>query len=200
MSEKQARIKRKNDVTEEPVKKKKGSALLNWITALLVIVFLGLGGYALKDNIKALLPEKPEKETTVADLAKERDMTVDEFLEEFGLADAELDKDSTEAAVMSKLTVANYAKYSDKTVEELLDEFEITGATEDMLWQEAYELMPMGKYAETMGTTFEELKEQLGLPEEITESMTISEATKIVTEKQAQEEAEEEETAEDAAE
>lgn len=197
MSERQARQKRKNEPHKEE-RKQKGSALFGWITAIVVIAFLGLGGYALKDNIKAILPEKPEKETTVADIAKDRDLTVDEFLEEFGLTDAEITKNSTESEVMEKLTVKNYAKYSDKTVEELLAEYEIKDADEDMLWQDAYLLMPMSKYAENIGTTFEEFKAQAGLPDEITENTTLGEAEEIMS--QAQEEKTEENTAENAAE
>lgn len=201
MSEKQAKIKRKNEPQKEVVKQK-GSALFGWIAAIVVIAFLGLAGYALKDNIKAILPEKPEKEATVSDLAKDRDMTVDEFIESFGLADAELTAQSAESEVVPHLTVANYAKYMDKTVDELLSENGIESADEDMLWQDAYLLTPMSAYAESMGMTFEDFKSQAGLPDEITEKTTLGDAQKIVMEMQQAEEAEEaeDETAEDAAE
>lgn len=187
MSERQARIKRKSEPIKEE-KKKSGSALLNWITAILIIVFLGLGGYALKDSIKAILPEKPEKETTVLDLAKDRDMTVEEFIEEYGLSGGEVTAETTESEMTSMLTVANYAKYNGEEMDELLAEYEISGADSDMLWQDAYLLMPMSKYAESVGTTFEELKTQSALPEEITEKTTLGDAQKIVEKYQAQQE------------
>ena len=204
MSEKQARIKRKSTPQEE-LPKKKGSALFGWIAAVLIIAFLGLAGYALKDNIKALIPEKPEKEATVSDLAKDRDMTADEFIEEFELSDSDITEKSTESEVVSKLTVKNYAKYTDKTVDELLTENGIEGATEDMLWQDAYLLTPMSKYAESMGMTFEDLKSQAGLPDEIKETTTLSDAQEIIAAQQeaaaAEEETEDEtDTAEDKAE
>lgn len=189
MSERQARQKRKNEPQNE-IRKQKGSSLFSWITAIVIIAFLGLGGYALKDNIKALLPEKPEKETTVSNISKDREMTVDEFLEEYGLTDAEITKDSTESEVMEKLTVKNYAKYTDKTVEELLEEYEITNADEDMLWQDAYLLMPMSKYAESLGMTFEDFKAQAGLSDKITEKTTLGEAEEIMSQIQEENTAE----------
>ena len=190
MSEKQARQKRKNEPQAE-IKKQKSAWVSNTIITVVVIAFLGLAGYALKDNIKAILPERPEKEQTVSDLAKERDMSVDEFLAEYGLDDGEVTKDTTKSEVESKLTVANYAKYNDQTTEELLEQYGIENADEDMLWQDAYGLMPMSKYAESMGTTFEELKGQIGLPDEVTEKTTLLEVQEIMS-KQADEQAEEE--------
>ena len=190
MSERQARIKRKNEPQNEEVKKRsKGSVWMNVVITVIILAFLGLAGYALKDNIKAMLPEKPEKEPTVADLAKNRDISVEEFLSEYGLEGEELTADSTETDVMSKLTVENYAKYTEQTVEELLSSYGIEGVENDMLWQEAYQYIPMGNYAETMGTTFEELKAQAGLPEEITEKTTLKEAEEIMQSLQAEEEA-----------
>ncbi len=196
MSERQARIKRKSEPVKEE-ERKSGSALMNWITAILIIAFLGLGGYALKDNIKALLPEKPEKETTVSDLAKDRDMTVEEFIKEYGLSADEVTKETTESEMTSMLTVANYAKYNEKETDELLAEYGISGADSDMLWKDAYLLMPMSKYAETIGTTFDELKEQASFPDSITEKTTLGDAEKIMEEYQAQET---EETADEEAE
>ena len=156
---------------------------MNTVITVIVIAFLALGGYALKDNIKAILPERPEKEKTVSDLAKEREMTVEDFLAEYGLDGAEVTKKTTESEVMSKLTVANYAKYNNQTVDELLEQYGIKNADADMLWQEAYNLMPMSKYAETLGTSFEELKEQAGLPDEVTEKTTLAEVQEIMSKK-----------------
>lgn len=185
MSEKQARQKRKNAPQKEE-KKQKSPWLLNTLTAVIVVAFLCLAGYALKDNIKAVLPERPEKEKTVSDLAKERDMSVEDFLAEYGLDSGEVTKKTTESEIMGKLTVENYAKYNGQTADELLEQYGIEKADEKMLWQEAYELMPMLKYAESMGTTFEELKEQAGLPDEVTERTTLAEVKEIM-EKQAEE-------------
>lgn len=195
MSEKQARQKRKNEPQTE-IKKKKSAWLSNTIIAVIVIAFLCLAGYALKDSIKAILPERPEKEQTVSDLAKERKMSVDDFLAEYGLDDGEVTKDTTKSEVESKLTVANYAKYNDQTTEELLAEYGIENADDDMLWQDAYGLMPMSKYAESMGMTFEDLKEQAGLPDEVTEKTTLVEVQEIMSKQADEEAAEAEETAE----
>lgn len=189
MSEKQARQKRKSEPPKQ-TEKQKGTWVMNTVITVVVIAFLCLAGYALKDNIKAMLPERPEKEQTVADIAKEKDMTVEEFLTEYGLDSEEVTEKTTESELMSKLTVANYAKYNDQTTEELLEEYGIAEADEDMLWQDAYNLMPMSKYAENMGMTFEDLKSQAGLPEEVTEKTTLAEVQEIMS-KMAEEEAEE---------
>ena len=180
MSEKQARQKRKSEPQKE-IKKQKGAWVMNTVITVIVVAFLSLAGYALKDNIKAILPERPEKEQTVADLAKAREMSVDDFLAEYGLEDGEVTEETTESEVISKLTVANYAKYNNQTTDELLEQYGIEKADEDMLWQDAYGLMPMSKYAETIGMTFEDLKSQGGLPEEITEKTTLAEAEKIMS-------------------
>jgi len=179
MSERQARLQRKSE-PEKNKDQKKGSVLANIIITVIILAFLGLGGYALKDKIKALIPEKPEKEATVSDMAKERDMSVDEFITEFGLDAEQITKDSTEQDLMSQFTVANYAKYEDKSIDELLDEYGIEGIDENMLWQDAVQLMPMSKYAEMMGTTFDEMKAQSGLPEGVTESTTLKQAQEIM--------------------
>lgn len=186
MSEKQARQKRKNAPQAE-IKTKKSSWIANTVIAVVVIAFLCLAGYALKDNIKAILPEKPEKEQTVADIAKARDMSVEDFLAEYGLDGAEVTEKTTESELMSKFTVDGYAKYNDKTTDELLEQYGIEKADGDMLWQDAYGLMPMSKYAQTLGMTFEDLKTQAGLPDEVTEKTTLKEVQEIMS-KQTEEE------------
>lgn len=195
MSERQARLNRKAE-PEKKQEKKKGSALANLIITVVILAFLGLGGYALKDKIKAMIPEKPEKVPTVSDMAKERDMSVEEFLAEFGLDGAQVTKDSTEQDLLSFFTVANYAKFEGKTTDELLAEYGIEGVTDDMLWQEAFQFVPMSKYAEMMGTTFEDMKTQSGLPETITEATTLKEAQEIMAEAQPAETEEPEAAAE----
>lgn len=179
MSERQARLNRKSKPEQPP--EKKGSVLANIIITVVILAFLGLGGYATKDKIKALLPEKPEKVPTVSDMAKERDMSVEEFLAEYGLSD-KITKDSTEQDLLGEFTVANYAKYQDKTTEDLLGEYGIEGASGEMLWQDAFNLIPMSKYAEMMGTTFEDLKTQSSLPDSVTETTTLAEVQKIMAE------------------
>ena len=179
MSEKQARLKRKSEPQQE-VKKQKKSIWGNVIITVVIVVFLGLAGYALKDNIKSILPEKPEKEKTVSDLAKDKDMSVEDFIAEFGLENDEVTKDTTETDLMSKFTLANYAKYMGQTTEELKAMYGLEAIDENMLWQEATQYMPMAYYAQNMGLSFDELKEQAGLPDEITKETTLKEAEEIM--------------------
>ena len=199
MSEKQARIKRKNEPQQE-IKKPKKSIWGNVIIVVVIIAFLGLAGYALKDNIKSILPEKPEKEKTVEDIAKEKSLSVEDFIKEYGLENAEVTEKTTESELMGKFTVEGYAKYLDQTAEELKAAYGIEAVEDNMLWQDAMQYMPMLNYAQNMGMTFDEFKEQANLPDEITEKTTLKEAEEIMASISAAEETEEEDTAEQDAE
>lgn len=199
MSEKQAKRNRKVEPKKAETKKS-GSVWANVIITVIIVAFLGLACYALKDSIKSMIPEKPEKTPTVADMAKERDMTVEEFMTEFGLDGSQITKDSTEADLVSVFTVANYAKFQDKTSEELMAEYGIEGISDDMLWQDAFGYIPMSNYAQMLGVTFDELKEQSNFPETITAETTLGEAQQIMQETPAETEEEAEEPVEEEAE
>ena len=186
MSERQARIKRKNEPQQE-VKKKKGSIAGNVIITIIVIAFLGLGLYAIKDK----LPKPAPKPTTVSKLAKGMDMSVEDFLKEYGLdGDETVTKDTLQEDFESKLTVANYAKYIGKTVAELASE---NGLAEDIdenaLWTEAqaeYEMIShfLQKQNEELEegeepATFEDYLKGIGVPEDLWQFITEDKSRKF---------------------
>ena len=196
MSEKQARIKRKNEPQQE-IKKKKGSIWGNVIAAIVVIAFLGLGYYAIKDK----LPKPPEKPVTVAKLAKEKDMSVEDFIAEYGLDAEQVNKDTTETDFENMLSVANYAKYNGQTVDAWLEEngIKITDENskdgkfdETMLWTDALQYETMGHLVKRQNEetgeekTFEEFMADNGIPEElltvITEDTTLKDAQAVLSE------------------
>ena len=217
MSEKQARIKRKNEPQSEE-KKQKGSIWGNVIVAVIVIAFLGLGYYAIKDK----LPKPPAKPVTVAKLAKEKGMSVDELIAEYGLDASQVNKDTTREDFENMLSVANYAKYNGKTTEEWLEENGIKLTDENstdgkfdetMLWTEAMQYETMGHLVKRQNEesgeekTFEEFMSESGIPEElltvITEETTLKDAQAILSElaeAQQQEETAAQEEAADGAE
>ncbi len=212
MSEKQARIKRKSEPQQE-TKKKKGSIWGNVIVTVVVIAFLGLGYYAIKDK----LPKPPEKPVTVAKLAKEKDMSVEDFIAEYELDASQVNKDTTEADFENMLSVANYAKYNGQTTDEWLTEngIKITDENskdgkfdETMLWSDAMQYETMGHLVKRQNEetgeekTFEEFMQENGIPEElltvITEDTTIKDAQAVLSElAAAQEQARNEEGSEE---
>jgi len=186
MSERQARIKRKNEPQQE-VKKKKGSIAGNVIITIIVIAFLGLGLYAIKDK----LPKPAPKPTTVSKLAKGMDMSVEDFLKEYGLdGDETVTADTLQEDFEGKLTVANYAKYIGKTVADLLSENGIVdGIDETMLWTDAKEQYEMighflQKQNEELGegeepATLEDYLNGIGVPEDLWQFITEDQSRKF---------------------
>ncbi len=185
MSERQARIKRKNEPQQE-VKKKKSSITGNVIITIIVIAFLGLGLYAIKDK----LPKPAPKPVTVSKLAKEQDMSVEDFLKEYGLdGDETVTADTLQEDFEGKLTVANYAKYIGKTVADLLSENGIAeGVDETMLWTDAqqYEMIShfLQKQNEELGegeepATFEDYLNGIGVPEDLWQFITEDKSRKF---------------------
>lgn len=183
MSERQARIKRKNEPQQE-VKRKKGSIWGNVIIVVVIIAFLGLGLYAIKDK----LPKPPVKPVTVETLAKEKKMSVEDFLKEYGLDASQVNKDTEKTVFESMLTVENYAKYSGKTVEALLSENGIKSDIDTTItWQEAQQYETIGHLVKR---TNEETGENKTLEEFLTEREFPEDLMAVITEDTTLQEAE----------
>ena len=187
MSERQARIKRKNEPQQEVTKKRKGSIAGNVIITIIIIAFLGLGYYAIKDK----LPKPDPKPVTVETLAEDKGMSVEDFIKEYGLGE-DVTKDTSEDEFLSKLTVENYAKYKGQTVEELLEENGIKGEIDPAIsWTEAKQYETIGHYLQQQSDENGEAKSleaflsESGVPEDlwqfITEDKTLKEAEDFVS-------------------
>ncbi len=123
MSERQAKLKRKNEACE--VKKKKKSApeiVTNIVLVLLVVAVLGVGGWAVYNKLSQAPVNDSQAVTdnaqntdatvpTIAEYAQSQEKEIDEFLTEYGLSsEDQITGDMLITDIVDKLTLANYAK------------------------------------------------------------------------------------------
>ncbi len=184
MSERRAKRERKeNEATKVVVKKKDPARIVsNLIIVVVIAAVAGLGIFATWDNIVAVFNTSDVQTQTIADVAKEEGLTVDELLEKCGMTDLGLTAKSAADDLYAKFTIDSYAKFEDKTAEELKAENGIEDLANDTNWMEASMKIPMGKMAEQSGMTFEDFAKQNSLPEEITADMTYEEAMAVYQE------------------
>ena len=184
MSESKAKKQRKGQAPKAPVKKDKSGVIFNIVVTLVIVIVVGLGGWACYDTIKANMPVEEEPQVqTVANVAQEEEMSVEDFLAKVGLEDAGLTAESTAEELVALMTIENFAKFEDKEVEEFKVMYGIEALANDTLWSEAQMQIPMGKMAENQyGMSFEDFATQNQLPPEITADMTQEEAVAIMQE------------------
>ena len=183
MSEKKAKRERKAQPTIEVAEKKKSpmDVIISVVAVILVVAVAGLGAYAVKDQLVALLPEKPEPQIeTVGDYAESIKTTVEELIAKCGMEDAGLTADSNMNEMYEKFTIDSYAKFTDTDAETLKAVYGIQDLANDTPWQDAQMKMPMFKVAEQAGLAFDEFAAQNQLPAEITKDTTYEEALKIM--------------------
>lgn len=183
MSESRSKRERKEQPKQVKAapKKTKAEIILNVVAVLLVVAVAGIGGYAVKDDIKALLPEKPAPQIeTVGDYAESIETTVEELLAKCGMEASGLTADSDMNEMYEKFTIESYAKFTDTDAETLKAIYGIQSLANDTLWQEAQMKMPMFKVAEQAGMAFDEFAQQNQLPAEITKDTTYEEAMAIM--------------------
>ena len=183
MSEKQAKRERKAQPAVVAPEKKKSpmDVIVSVVAVILVVAVAGLGGYAVKDQIAAILPEKPEPQIeTVGDYAESVETTVEELLAKCGMEEAGLTADSDINEMYEKFTIDSYAKFTDTDAETLKALYGIQDLADETPWQDAQMKMPMYKVAEQAGLAFDEFATQNQLPSEITKDTTYEEALKIM--------------------
>lgn len=189
MSEKQAKRMRKEMAENKPEVKAAPRKIWPKLVAIAVIIAVaGLGAYATRDKLAALIPQ-PEAPVieTIADVAESEGITVDELLAKCGMTELGFTAETSAEELYSAFTIESYAKFEDKTPEEVKKDFAIEQLANDTLWQDAMMKVPMGIVAQQLGTTFEEYVEMNGFPEEITEDMPYEEALALWQEKLAAE-------------
>ena len=182
MSESKAKKQRKGQAPQAPVKKDKSGVIFNIVVTLVIVIVVGLGGWACYDTIKANMPVEEEPQVqTVANVAQEEEMSVEDFLAKVGLEDAGLTAESTADELVALMTIENFAKFEDTEVEEFKAMYGIEALANDTPWSEAQMQIPMGKMAENQyGMSFEDFATQNQLPPEITAEMTQEEAVAIM--------------------
>jgi hypothetical protein len=190
MAERQAKRNRKNAAAVEPkaVKKDKSGILFYSIVIAVIAAVLALGIYAVASKYIENHPKEAGSEAaeskTVSDFIKEKDLSLDEFKEEYGLADEEIKEDDNIEAVSAKMTLENYAKYTDTTLDTLKSDYGLgEDVTADTKWQDAIYQMPTGVVAEKIfGMDFDTFKSQSGIPDTVTEDTLWSETNDIMNE------------------
>ena len=196
MSESRAKKERKTQVQEQVVAKKKDPSgiIVNIIIVLVVIAVAGCGIWAAYDKISANIAADTEAADTqnvqtVATMALEEGLSVEELLAKCGLEDSGITGESLSTELLEIMTIENFAKFEDTDVEEFKKQFGIEALANDTLWSEAQNSVPMGKIAENeYGMSFEEFAAQAGLPEGITAEMTQGEAVEFIQSIQTTEE------------
>ncbi len=112
MSERQAKLKRKNEVVNAP-EKKKNSALdvvSNIIIVVLILAVLGIGGWAVYSKYSQMPSNEDVVAPTISEYAQSEGITAEEFLKKYGLSDvAELNGDSLISDAIAHMTLGNYA-------------------------------------------------------------------------------------------
>lgn len=168
----------------------KSDKLLNLILCLVVVAVLAVAIYAayikLSENIKDKAIQNGTAEATVEYLAKQSDMSVEDYLAQYGLTVGDtINGDTTESEMLDNMTLENYLSYNGgtQTVDEVLEGVGLQDkATKDTLWKD---FMPMVPAVSIVGEeSFNQIKEQLNLGDEVTADMPYGEFEKILQEAQ----------------
>ena len=140
------------------------------------------GGFAAYEKIKANMPAAEEEQVmTVAQVAQEEELSVEDFLAKIGLAESDLTAESTVDELVAVMTIENFAKFEDTEVEEFKKMYGIESLANETPWSEAQMEIPMGKMAENQyDMSFEDFATQNQLPPEITAETTQAEALEIM--------------------
>lgn len=148
------------------------------VIVLIIAAVLGLGTYAvygkISKNLETKAIEEDGAEKTVSYMADQAGMTIDEFLDEYGLTDAGFDGKTTESDMVSKMTLENLAKYEGTELDTFIEENGLPADKVDgnTIWEEAKDLIPLDEY---FGGQFEEVKAAYELDDSITGDMTWGE-------------------------
>ena len=117
MSESKAKKQRKEQVPQAAPKKDRSGLIFNIVVILVVAAVAIPGGWAAYEKIKAHMPVEEEPQVqTVAQVAQEEELSVEDFLAKVDLADAGLTAESTAEELMAKMTIENFAKFEDTEV------------------------------------------------------------------------------------
>ena len=120
-------------------KQSKGSAdiTVNVIIAVVLIAVIGLAGYAIYDKMSAKINnraiENGEKEATVEYLAEKQNMTVEDYLAQYGLSG--ISGKATQEEMTDKMTVDNYVSFAGTSIEDLKTQYNLAEAPSgDAVW------------------------------------------------------------------
>lgn len=167
MSERQAKLKRKNESGEVTAKRKKtkGEIITNVIIVAAVIAVLGLGSWAVASKY------------IVKDNSNQQDTQV-------------TDDNASQQTIP---TVGEYAENLGMSTEDFMKEYGVEGndaVTADTDMETASQQMTLANYAKMSGTDAAGLRESFGLDDTVSDDTLMSEVNQIMAEKEASEESE----------
>lgn len=171
--------------------KKKASQsdkIINAVVVLVILVFVVVGVYATYGKISEGIEDKAivngEKEATVEYLAKQADMTVEDYLAQYGLSlGDEISKKTTESEMLDNMTVENYLAYTgmEQTADEIIADAGLTDTvTKDTLWKDFFPQLPVSMIYDE--ETFEQIKTQMGFGDDVTLEMPYGEFEALLEE------------------
>lgn len=170
--------------------RKGGSAdkFFNLILTVVMVAVIGLSVYAIYSTMSERIIENQiangERETDLAHMAEDKALTVDEFLEQYGLADAGLSEKSTQTEVLDKMTLTKYAEFAGTTVDEVIAQaFLEDKANGDTLYADFKEMFTVKSMMGGDEEQFKQLKEMYGLDDTITMDTLWSEVEPVLEEK-----------------
>lgn len=174
----------------EKKRSSRSDKMLNLIMSVIVIAVLAVGVYAtygkLSGNIKEKAIQDGKAEATVEYLANKSGMSVDDYLAQYGLSVGDtVNKNTTESEMTDNMTIENYLKYSgrEQTADEVIAEAGLQEqVTKDTLWKDYMAIVPVSS---VIGEeSFNQIKEQMGLGDEVTADMPYGEFEKIMQDMQ----------------
>lgn len=176
--------------------------LLNLVLGVVILVIFAVGVYAtygkIAANVKDKAIESGEKEATVEYLARKADLTIEDYLAQYGLElNDTITADTTESNMMDNMTLENYLKYNggEQTAEEVLEGTGLSDkATKDTLWKD---FLPMAPAISIIGNqdTFNQMKSVYGFEND---DISWGELQELINAKQEADNANSSDTAENA--
>lgn len=165
--------------------------LINVLIVLVIAAFVAVGVYAtygkITEGIQDRAIENGEAEKTVNYLAKQSNMTVDEYLAQYGLSIGDtITEDTTEGEMLDNMTLENYAKYNGQDADEMIEGTGLSDkVTKDTLWKD---FLPQVPTISVIGSeeALNKIKEQYGLGDEVNAETPYGEFEKIIEAKQAE--------------
>ncbi len=165
--------------------KKSSNSLLNAIITIVMVVVIGISVYAIYSTVSTKVIssqiESGQKEATLSYMARAAGISVDEFIEKYGLKDSGLSKNSSQTDVISKMTLTNYATFTGSTVEEILKQYYLEGKADgNTIYADFEDMWTVKAMVQNDEESLKELKEYYSLDDSITMDTLWSEVEPII--------------------
>lgn len=165
--------------------KKSSNNLLNTIITVVMVVVIGISVYAIYSTVSTKVIssqiESGQRESTLEYMAKTEGVSVDEFIEKYGLQDAGLSKNSSQTDVIGKMTLTNYATFAKTTVEEILKQYYLEDKADgNTLYSDFEAMWTVKAMVQNDEESFKQLKEYYALDDSVTMDTLWSEVEPVI--------------------